>query len=144
MVWARCTRAGCTKRFWGSTAKSAKSALCRHVRECHMPHGKARATRRRASHQKYKLLRKPAQAPRAATDATLFAFVLCPLRREQSHDMCTQTEVDLMAGGFTPGQIRRLQGYDLQNPTSWYYGQRLPERVKSHQCCRLAFHVMCA
>ena len=143
MVWARCIHTGCNKRFRGSTALSAKSALYRHVRECQTTHGKVRAARRRAAHGTYKLVRKKLQQEaQAAANAILLAFVLCPLRRELSHHMFTQTTVNLVAGGFAPQRIRRLQGYDLQNLVSLYCGQPLPKAVKPHQCCMVAMHML--
>lgn len=45
MPHAQCEK--CTKKFWGSSARSAQVALNRHVREVHKRGGKAKAPRRK-------------------------------------------------------------------------------------------------
>ena len=126
----RCVCPRCGKRFTGSSRRSALAGRSRHVRTMHGTAADRRKARDRATMQKRALRqarasvgvsqrgrllpREPIAVPvgSAAAGGPVLYSVVCPLRRERSDHMFTQTRSLLAQGGVHPSCVVRIEGID--------------------------------
>jgi hypothetical protein len=130
MAWATCPI--CKKRFWGGGPKSASSSRDRHKRESHGANRLKKARLRHERDARYaKTRRVQAKVLTSTSTQRLRAFVICPIRREISGQMFSDTRLHFVEKGWASSQIIRMEGYDRTT-------QRF-EQVGSHRTLMMFF-----